>query len=318
MKADDIGPSRIVYTSLINGCGKTSRFDLAAGLLTEMMNLKIPLDEPAYNTVIEMHIQSGSTDNAFRAFNEMTENGFNPNNVTYNILLGAYRNMETPADAFLLFDQMKARGLAPDRITYHQLFEVCRAAALVNEAFALFGEMEANGVPADAHAFTALIDVYRKTGRTAQAQYLFDEMKNRSVPRDAVAFSTVIAACVNGKAMADAVRLVREAISSGVYQPSAGWRRQGLLDFHKSSILTNDSIPGDSDGGVMAEVAIALMAFHAIEGRLSPTTVYIVGQHGTGKLKETVLAELTRRGYRYVASASNPGRLVPDSLYTAN
>jgi pentatricopeptide repeat protein len=258
-------------------------------------------------------LKQGRVDAALELFEEMLSSRVAPDSGDFSMLIRACIKAGRMESARQLFDEMQSRQLDPAKSIYISLIDGYGKQGLADTARELLDAMKLAGITPLDIATSIVIAAYCKTGRIDEAIDLLDAGDREGTKHDAITYNIIISACVNDGKWSQAVPIVRRAIISGAYHASAGFTGTDVLDFHLPAIIRNHA-PSRRPPGVPSELAIALMEFHSTEGRISDETIYIVGQHGSGKLKNAVLAYLSIKGFRYKVSKRNPGCLIPESF----
>ncbi|XP_039057117.1 pentatricopeptide repeat-containing protein At2g41720-like [Hibiscus syriacus] len=138
----------------------------------------------------------GMSREAVAVFDQIKQNGFLPDDVSYTSLLNAYGRSQLPEKAREVFDMMK---------------RLCSASENWAKASALFPEMEENDIQPDSIACSALMRAFNKGGQPTKVLVLGEYMRERAIPlNDAVLFEMVSACSIlqDWKTTLDLIKLM--------------------------------------------------------------------------------------------------------------
>lgn len=94
--------------------------------------------------------EQANAEKVFSLWEEMQEQGVQPNGMTFNFLLRACTLARSDLDSALdIFQDMLARGFHPTRVTYNALLSTCAVHGAVTEVFEVLEAMQESGVAPD-------------------------------------------------------------------------------------------------------------------------------------------------------------------------
>jgi len=88
-----------------------------------MLEEGVEPNEITYNVLIHGLCRTGRTQLAYRHFHEMLERGLMPNKYTYTLLIDGNCREGKWEDAMRLYFEMHQNGISPDHCTHNALFK---------------------------------------------------------------------------------------------------------------------------------------------------------------------------------------------------
>ena len=195
------GTDRIIkgYTKQIHEQGRRGQWEKALNSLRDMQQRGLEPNEITYNALIGACKYGRNVEKAMELFAEMQQRGLEPNVITYTALISACDKGHKAEKAMEVFVEMQQRGLEPNVITYNALISACEKDHQAEKAMELFAEMQQRGLVPDAITYTALISACEKGHNAEKAMELFVEMQQRSLVPDAITYTALISACEKGR-----------------------------------------------------------------------------------------------------------------------
>ncbi|KAG6753301.1 hypothetical protein POTOM_043353 [Populus tomentosa] len=206
LKSVGLKANNFTYPFLFIACGNV--WGLVHGKIGHCLVFKAGLDGDEYvnHSLITMYARCGEMGFARKVFDEMGDRDL----VSWNSMISGYSKMGFAKEAIGLFMEMTEEGFEPDEMTLVSVLGACGDLGdLVLgrwvEGFVLGKTMEVNS-----YVGSALIDMYGKCGDLISARRVFDSMPNK----DVVTWNAIITGYAQNGASNEAIVLfngMREA-----------------------------------------------------------------------------------------------------------
>lgn len=207
-------PNTRTYTILMKGYMKEGRVDDIVRMIRAMQNEPDPSTHPdivTYTTVISALVNAGAMDRAHAVLAEMIDTGVSPNRVTYNVLLKGYCQQ-------LQLDKAKEliRDFEPNVVSYNILIDGCILMDDSAGALKYFNEMRERGIAPSKVSYTTLMKAFALSGQPKLASKVFDEMtKDPRVKVDRVAWNMLVEGYCRLGLIEEAKKIVERMKESG-------------------------------------------------------------------------------------------------------
>ncbi|KAJ3084971.1 hypothetical protein HK102_000439, partial [Quaeritorhiza haematococci] len=140
-------------------------------------------------------------DVATRIFNDMIEDGIQPDRITYTTLINGHFRAHWYDEAERLFEMMKS-SMTPDVIAYTTMIAVYMSAGKYDRAVGLLDEMRRKGIEPNEVTYNTLLNMLAQSGRFVQAKAILDHLIKKMVDTAVASVqSPEIAAVAVGNAM---------------------------------------------------------------------------------------------------------------------
>ncbi|KAI3795773.1 hypothetical protein L1987_38432 [Smallanthus sonchifolius] len=186
--------------ALLTACVNSKRFNHVPELFREIREeLAIEPDDVSYNVVIKAFCEMEDSDSALEMIDEMEEKGCKCSTYTFNTILDAlYRNGNI-LEGDKQWEVMKSKNLEPDVRTYNAKVRGLVVGKRMTDAIGLVGEMKSNGVSPDVYTYNGLINGFVKEDELMEVKKWYGIMMENKIVPDSVTFRMIIAfACKKG------------------------------------------------------------------------------------------------------------------------
>ncbi|KAM1618069.1 hypothetical protein ACFX1R_018271 [Malus domestica] len=137
--------------------------------------IKIPsgLDISVTNSILDMYLKCGLTDEAERLFNETPAR----NVISWTIMITGYGKHGLGRKSVRLFQQMQSDDIEPDGVTYLAVLSACSHSGLIEECEDYFSRLclDKRIKPIVEH-YACMVDLLGRAGRVKEAKNLIDNM----------------------------------------------------------------------------------------------------------------------------------------------
>ncbi|OUZ99363.1 Protein kinase domain [Macleaya cordata] len=138
--------------------------------------IKVPsgLDVSVSNSVVDMYLKCGLTEEAERRFSEISERTV----VSWTVMINGYGKHGYGNEAVRLFEQMKLEKIDPDEVTYLAVLSACSHAGLIEESWEYFSRLyEDRRIKPKVEHYSCMVDLLGRSGKLKEAKNLIDNME---------------------------------------------------------------------------------------------------------------------------------------------
>lgn len=147
------------------------------------------LDTSVANSIVDMYLKSGLTEEAELLFVNMPEK----NKISYTVMITGYGKYGLGNDAMDLFEKMQQDNIEPDHVTYLALLSACSHSGLVEESQRYFTQLcNSYQIKTRVEHYACMVDILGRAGRLKEAKKLIQRMPLR--PNIGI-WQTLLSAC---------------------------------------------------------------------------------------------------------------------------
>jgi pentatricopeptide repeat protein len=187
-------------------------------IMQEIQKRQLKANDITLNTVIDVMIESGNFDLAWKYFDEMESNyGIEPDIYTYSTLLKSIKNyqpdeknIERAFEILKIVKLSKTKGIRPDEILYNCIIDTCVKYNKMEQATAVFSDMKDAGISPSKITYAIMIRGYGNSFELENAFQIFEEMKSNDVNPNEIIYGCLLNACVKCNKIERAVYLYEE------------------------------------------------------------------------------------------------------------
>lgn len=187
-------------------------------LIQEINRRGLKPNDITLNTIIDIMIESGNFDLAWKYFDEM-ENVYavEPDIYTYSTLLKSIKNyepdqknIERAFEILKIVKLSKTKGIKPDEILYNCILDTCVKYAKMEQAEVVFDDMKDAMINPSKITYAIMIRGYGNDYNLSKAFQIFNEMKDKSVQPNEIIYGCLLNACVKCSKIEKACELYEE------------------------------------------------------------------------------------------------------------
>ena len=184
MLQEGLDPDKNTYLYILNGCSSPAALKWGREVHTKALQAGLLADVRMGNSLLNMYVKCGSIKEAQHVFENMKAR----NVVTWTMMIGGYAECGHGDDAFATFEQMQQEGVEPNKITYMSILNAISSPAALEWGRVVHGHIMDAGYQSDMLVATALVKMYLKCGNSRDAHQVFAKLVNR----DLIAWNTMI------------------------------------------------------------------------------------------------------------------------------
>lgn len=211
MRMSGAQPDDHVYVAVLKACASVAA--LTSGKLVHGDIIRSGMETNVFvgSALVDMYFKCGSLKEARKAFNKLSTKDL----VIWNVMIAGYAQHGFVHETFQLFENMQEQGLQPDRRTLVMMLKVCSSVAALDQGRVFHDLIVKRQFDTDVFIGTTLVDMYAKCGSLTDARMVFDQMHNKNL----VSWNTMLAGYALQKKGQDALTLFQQMQEAGI-QPN--------------------------------------------------------------------------------------------------
>ncbi|KAF9620483.1 hypothetical protein IFM89_013100 [Coptis chinensis] len=277
---------------MVSACAYLGSPHLAKELHHFVINSRVAIDTTLWNAILDMYAKCGNLDTAIQMFRSRLP--IERNGSSWNVMISGYGMHGGGKEAFQLYEEMVEQGFDPNHITFTSLLSACSHSGLIEEGRKCFYDMKKHSVVPEVKHYACMVDMLGRAGYLDEALGLINKMP--SEPNDGVWGALLLACRIHGNtelgelAAKNLFQLEPEhtgyyVLMSNIYAASSQWQEvRKLRQDMKSKRLKKPAAFS------VIEVGKEVHGFHTAD-HTHPhfTQVYVK--------VETIVAEIKMAGY---------------------
>ncbi|KAJ7564743.1 hypothetical protein O6H91_02G031500 [Diphasiastrum complanatum] len=177
MQQTGIPPNKVAFVVVLKACARIPSLEKGKQLHWDIIKSGFLSDVIVGSTLVDMYVKCGCIEDARQVFDNMHER----NLVSWTAMIAGYAQHELGREALDLYQEMKEEGLQPDIVTYVVLLKACACIAALEQGKQLHLDIIKSGLQSDVFVGNALVDMYAKCGSIEDAHRMFNNMHERDV-----------------------------------------------------------------------------------------------------------------------------------------
>lgn len=186
MRQDGIEPTNVVFASLLKACSSIAALEEGKMVHSHIKESGFESDVFVGSALIDMYSKCGSLDTAYSVFRNLP----NRNVVAWNALLRGHIQQGQFQEALELFQQMQQEGIEPNNGTFLAFAKACTHLGAISKGKVIHTRAYESDYDAEPVLSSAIIDMYGKCGSLENARIMFDNLP----AQDVMAWNTIMAA----------------------------------------------------------------------------------------------------------------------------
>ncbi|KAJ7549908.1 hypothetical protein O6H91_07G074400 [Diphasiastrum complanatum] len=207
MQETGLAPDKVLFVVVLKACARLACLEHGRQLHSDIIRRGFQSDVIVGSTLVNMYAKCGCTEDARELFDNMSERDV----VSWNAMIAGYAQNGLGKEALALYEQMKQEGMQPNDVTFVLLLKACASLAALEQGKQLHSDMIRRGFQSDVVVGSTLVDMYAKCGCTEDARELFDNMSERNV----VSWTAMIAGYAQNGLAQEALALFEQMQKEG-------------------------------------------------------------------------------------------------------
>ncbi|CAM6003775.1 unnamed protein product, partial [Sphagnum balticum] len=212
MQLEGISPDKFTFVPVIKACAGLGALEDGRLVHKQLIQSGFESDVFVGSSLVDMYAKCGSIKDAWRVFNKMSSR----NVVTWTAMILGHVKCGQGQKALELYEQMQQEGVQPDSVTFVGVLNACASLAALKEGRCVHQQIVECGWDADVFVGNSLVDMYAKCGSMEDAWRVFNKMPSR----DVVTWTAMILGYVQCWQGQKALELFQQMQQEGVHPDS--------------------------------------------------------------------------------------------------
>ncbi|KAK1412539.1 hypothetical protein QVD17_33881 [Tagetes erecta] len=185
-------PNEITVVGALSACAQLGMVQEGEKVYEYVRREKLDVNEQVCNVVIDMFGKCGHVAKAYQVFNDMR---CRKSLVSFNTMIMCLGINGEGSEAIRLFNEMSKEGFRPDNVSYLSALCACNHSGMVDEGVKLFEAMTKDGLVApNIKHYGTMVDLLGRSGRLNEAYNIINSIPVTITP-DVVLWQTLLGAC---------------------------------------------------------------------------------------------------------------------------
>jgi len=189
MQQEGVQPDSFTFVAVLNACASVIAIEEGRSAHEQIIQSGWDSHVKVGNCLVDMYAKCGSMEDAWTVFNKMASRDV----VSWSAILGGCAMHGHGKEALKHFEQMCEEGVQPDDITFVCLLSACSHAGLVDEGMRCYASMSTvYRISAKLEHYTCMIDLLGRAGHLQEAENMIKAMPYKP---HANAWKALLGAC---------------------------------------------------------------------------------------------------------------------------
>jgi len=212
MQQEGVEPNSVTFLGVLNACATVVALDEGRHVHELIIRSNLESDLFVANSLINMYTKCESMDDAWRVFKKMQTRDV----ISWTAMILGHVKCGEGKKALEVFQQMRQEGVDPDPITFVGVLNACASIAALEEGRGIEELIIQCGCESRVFVSCSLVDLYIKCGSMEDAWRVFNKMPIRNV----VSWTAMILGHVKCGQGQEALKLFQQMQQEGV-EPNA-------------------------------------------------------------------------------------------------
>ncbi|KAK4477092.1 hypothetical protein RD792_016300 [Penstemon davidsonii] len=182
-------PDHVILVSMLGACAIRASVDPGKQIHAYILRLGFKMDEKVISALVDMYSKCGIISYAQRIFERVSLR----DTVTYNVMIAGCAHHGYEYEAIRLFEEMIEQGFEPDAVTFIAILSACRHCGLVETGEKYFLSMTKDyEISPEMDHYACMVDLY---GRSNQLEKALSFMQKMPFEPDSIILSAFLNAC---------------------------------------------------------------------------------------------------------------------------
>jgi len=184
MQEEGMSPNRFTFVPVLKACTSLRALEKGRRAHEQIIQLGCASDVFVGSSLVDMYAKCGSIEDARKVFDSMPSHDL----VSWNAIIVGHVKCGQGQMALELFQQMQQEGVQPDAMTFVGVLNACASAVALEAGRSAHEQIIQCGYESNVFVGSSLVDMYVKCGRMDDAWRVF----NRTPTSDAISWNVLI------------------------------------------------------------------------------------------------------------------------------
>ncbi|XP_019084817.1 PREDICTED: pentatricopeptide repeat-containing protein At3g49170, chloroplastic-like [Camelina sativa] len=185
----ELGVSAFTFASLLSGVASVGSIRKGEQIHSQVLKLGLACNQPVCNALISMYSKCGSIDTASQVFNLMEDR----NVISWTSMITGFAKHGFAERVLETFNQMTEEGVKPNEVTYVAILSACSHVGLVSEGWRHFKSMyQDHNIKPKMEHYACMVDLLCRAGLLTDA---FEFINTMPFQADVLVWRTFLGAC---------------------------------------------------------------------------------------------------------------------------
>jgi pentatricopeptide repeat protein len=208
MQSKGMSPDTFTFVPVLNACASLRALKEGRYVHERIIQSGCESDVFVRSSLIDMYAKCGSMEDAWSVFTKVPSNDV----VSWTAIIFAHVKCGQGQKALELFQQMQQEGVEPNSVTFVGVLNACASVAALEEGRHVHKQIIQSGFESNVFVCSGLVDMYAKCGSMEDAWTLFSKMPSH----DVVSWTAMIFGHVKCGQGQKALELFRQMKEEGV------------------------------------------------------------------------------------------------------
>ncbi|KAH8932812.1 hypothetical protein BDL97_19G095000 [Sphagnum fallax] len=177
MQHAGVQPDSVTFVGVLNACASVVALEQGRCVHQQILQSGLESDVFVGSSLVDMYAKCGSIEDAWSVFNKMPYRDV----VTWNAMVLGHVKCGQGQKALELFQQMQQEGVQPDSVTFVGVLNACASVVVLEDGRFAHEQIIERGWDSDVFVGSSLVDMYAKCGSMEDAWSVFNKMPSRNV-----------------------------------------------------------------------------------------------------------------------------------------
>jgi len=203
-----VSPNKFTFIQVIKVCAPLRTLEDGTLVHKQLIQTGCECDVFVGSRLVDMYAKCGSIEDAWRVFNKMPSQ----NVVTWSTMILGHVECGQGQKALGLFQQMQQEGVQPDSLTFVGVLKACASMVALEEGRCVHEDIIQSGLESDVFVGSSLVNMDAKCGSMEDAWRVFNKMPSRTV----VTWNAILGGCVMNGHGKEALKYFEQMCAEGV------------------------------------------------------------------------------------------------------